>query len=145
MFSGSVSFRHKVWYVLGALLIALPASAQEFIGGQSYNWCGYALLEGIVSIEETDLTLISYLTPPESDTINPYQMFQTRWNLAGNAVIVEGCFIQQPERGLIVQLLDASAPGLSDVQIDAQLVYTLFESVEATRAYLSANQAAWEE
>lgn len=130
--------------LLGALLLALPVGAQVSFNGQSYNWCGYALLEGIVTFSETDLTLISYLTPPESESVNPYQLFQTRWNLAGNAVIVEGCFIQQPERGLIVQLLDAAMPGLSNAQIDALLGYTLFENVEAVRAYIISNLAEWE-
>jgi hypothetical protein len=125
-----------------ALALLLPFGAAS---AQGYNWCGYSLLAGLEPLAEQDLTLISYLTPPESDLVNPYQLFQTRWNLAGTAVIIEGCFIQQPTRGLVVQLLAAAMFDLSNAEINAELEYTVFENVDAVRAYLSANLTAWEQ
>ncbi len=153
------------------LLILLLAPAALPTQAQAYGWCGYALIEGI-PLMENQLAVLEAITPPDSDTINPYQLFQHRFNLNHTAVIVEGCWNVVPTREVVISLLALVIPfdarGMADelaqmdfnngpvtetdvvtAWIDDHLVYTIFdgnreESAAKVRDYLGQHILDWE-
>lgn len=108
------------------------------------GWCGYTLIDGL-PLSPTEIEAISGIAVQGGEA---WQQFQTRFNLSGDAVIVEACFTFDPTREAILYLIDQSS-SLTFEQLDQAITYTRFEgtyeqSAESVRAYLSANISAWE-
>lgn len=120
------------------------------IAAQQYAWCGYAMLEGL-PISGSQVNVIEAITP-DFDPLagQPHEHFQTRFSLNNSRVIIEGCFEIEPNRELIIVLLDQVL--VADLaEIDARLIYTVFapggtrqQSEDLAVAYIRSNAVEWE-
>lgn len=152
------------------MLLLMPSALSLQAQGQ-YGRCGYALIEGLPLLDN-QLAVLEAITPPESDSINPAQLFQHRFNLSHTAVIIEGCWNVAPTREVVISLLTLVIPfdqnGMADTiagmdfskgqvtetdvvaaYIDDHLQYTIFagtreESAAQVRSYLSQHLTDWE-
>lgn len=91
--------KYLIAAILASLALFMPYSPLH----AQYEWCGYALIEGLPLLSN-QLAVLEAITPRQSD--QPHERFQYRFNLAGTAVIVEGCWQAAPRRELVASLLE---------------------------------------
>ena len=105
------------------VLVAVNAQGQ-------YGWCGYALVEGLPLLEN-QLAVFEAITPPKSSSINPSNLFQYRFSLDHQKVLIEGCFGVPPTRDVVIALLANVIPASQ----------TLIDQVSKEQALLAPAQA----
>jgi hypothetical protein len=124
--------------------VPLPIVASVLPDGTPCAWHGYLLLDNVF-LEVEQVQMIATITPQLLDT-PPALLMQTITTDDGAGWIFEACWLEVPERWLIVAL--AGQIGGSRDTLDDQMLYEAFggpeatyaESAEAVRAWIDANE-----
>jgi hypothetical protein len=124
------------------ILLAIVFMLATTVSAQT-AWQGYILIEiGSLDISPEQMTDVLSLYAPTSGPY-PDDLLQTRWNLAGDGLIAEGLWTQQPNEALIEAAL-AAETGLALLTIETEIEVTAFTSALETRNYIISNVSLWE-